>query len=49
MKLKCSLCPKEAVGLEGHVGRRHQACGDRKKGSGTKRVGGHWGRKTTTN
>jgi hypothetical protein len=46
MKLTCNKCGNKAVGLVGHIGKRHQACGGRKPGSGTSRKDcGTWGGK----
>ena len=42
MKGHCQKCEKEAEILQGHVGKRHQACG-RKKGGGSPRINcGNW-------
>jgi len=48
MKLVCGKCGAECEGTAGTLGKKHQACGKRKKGSGKSRKDcGVWGTKAT--
>jgi hypothetical protein len=44
IRMKCSKCEKEAVGLNGHIGKYHKKCSGRKSGELRAQYSGKWQR-----